>query len=316
MSNKKLFKQIRQLGFTEYEAKCYLALFERESLAVSEVSVLAGIPRSNAYEALEKLLAKGVVVAIPGKIKKYTSSDPWILKEKALETLSATTQSELENLERQGREILEKKKALQTSIEEIISNLDSLYKVSRSNGSPLYPVEILRDPMQVHRKVVLLSSISKKETLYFKKPPYYFSPPGLEEMQMEVSIAALKRGAKIRKITQLQKDEKNRRQFYEHEKSSKKYPGLALKIIDELPIKLMVVDERYSMYCIDDPANGENAAINILTDNCAIATAFKLLFETYWNKAKDYIVIDGKKYYLNKWDPDDPTVVHWHKNDK
>jgi HTH-type transcriptional regulator, sugar sensing transcriptional regulator len=288
MSNKKLFRQIRQLGFTDYEAKCYLALFERESLAVSEVSALAGIPRSNAYEALEKLLAKGVVVAIPGKMKKYTASDPWILKEKALENLTASTQNELEILEKKGREIEERKKVTQKNIEDIVSNLDSLYKTSRSENSPLYSMEILRDPIQVHRKIVLLHTLSKQEILVFKKPPYYFLSPGLEDEQIKVTIDAINRGVKIRRIVEPRHDEKDSKRYLERVKATEDYYEISQKTYNDIPIKFFVVDQRYSMYCIKDPVNGENAAINVVTDDRGIGMAFKLLFEAYWKKAEDY----------------------------
>jgi HTH-type transcriptional regulator, sugar sensing transcriptional regulator len=323
MGNQRLLKRIRQLGFTEYEAKCYLALFERDSLAVSDVSILAKIPRSNAYEALERLSAKGVIVAVPGKIKKYAASDPWVLKEKALETFASATETEIEVLERRRLEILEKKKrdirdrkkAVQEDIEDIVKELDSLYKVSRSDASPLYSMEILRDPIQVHRKATLLSAISQKELLFFIRPPYYYSALGAEDIQIDAQIGALKRGVNMRKIQQLRNNEKERKQFYDYLKSTDKYEGGEQRVLDELPIKLAVADERYCMYALDDPTTGKEAAINVITDNRTVAKAFKLLFESYWAMAKDYLIINGKKCYLNKWDPTDPTVKYLRGSD-
>ena len=96
---------------TSYEAKSYLSLLERDTLTVSEVSKLAGIPRPNAYEALEKLMSKGMCISKPGDVKKYTASDPLLLQEKFLPEAKLATEIELENLRKKEKEILEKSKA-------------------------------------------------------------------------------------------------------------------------------------------------------------------------------------------------------------
>jgi sugar-specific transcriptional regulator TrmB len=315
MKDHKLFEQIRQLGFSDYEAKCYLSLFERESLAVSEVSALAKIPRPNTYDAMEKLLARGLIVSIPGKIKKYSVSDPWILREKSLESLTTSMEMELENLERRRREIIEmkikeiveRKKAIQENIDDVAKELESLYKKSRSNDSPLHHMEILRDPMQVHRKATMISTISEREILFFSRPPFYFAGQGSEKDQIDAQIAALKRGVKIRKIQQLSNNEEDKTRYYEWLKNTEKYEGIEQRTIEELPIKLAVVDEKISMYCIEDPILGISSATNIIVENTAIASAFKMLFGSYWVKAKDYLIINGSKRYLNRWEATYPS---------
>jgi|WetSurMetagenome_2_1015567.scaffolds.fasta_scaffold17078_2 HTH-type transcriptional regulator, sugar sensing transcriptional regulator len=306
MKNHKLFDQIRKLGFSEYETKCYLALFERESLAVSEVSSLAGIPRSNAYDALEKLLAKGLIVSIPGKMKKYAASDPWILKEKSLETLITSTETELENLERRRREILEmkikeildRKKAIQENIDGVVKELDLLYKGNRSNDSPLHYVEILKDPLQVQRKATQLCSCIEKEMLAFKKPPFYFTSKEQEQEQIDAQIAALDRGVTIRSIQEIPRDEADRIGFFEWLRIAVHPEKHKLRLIDELPIKMAVFDEKIAMYSMEDPVLGKSSITTILTENSALAKSFKLLFESLWVTARDYFVFEGHKYRI------------------
>ncbi|MFQ6105075.1 MAG: helix-turn-helix domain-containing protein [Candidatus Glassbacteria bacterium] len=60
MSNPSVLKRLKELGLTDYEAKSCLSLLEKDTLTVTEVSKIAGIPRANAYEELEKLLVKGL----------------------------------------------------------------------------------------------------------------------------------------------------------------------------------------------------------------------------------------------------------------
>jgi len=106
-----ILKRLREVGLTSYEARSYLSLLERDTLTVSEISKLAGIPRPNAYEALEKLMSKGMCISKPGDVKKYTASDPLVLQEKFLPEAKLATEIELENLRKKEKEILEKSKA-------------------------------------------------------------------------------------------------------------------------------------------------------------------------------------------------------------
>ena len=71
-----ILKRFKELGLSSYEAKAYLSLLERDTLTVPEISKLAGIPRPNTYDDLERLMIKGICISKPGNTKKYSSSDP------------------------------------------------------------------------------------------------------------------------------------------------------------------------------------------------------------------------------------------------
>ncbi len=54
--------QMKQLGFSEYESKAYLALLETYPLSGYALSKASGVPRSRIYEVLGNLTAKQVVM--------------------------------------------------------------------------------------------------------------------------------------------------------------------------------------------------------------------------------------------------------------
>lgn len=58
----KLIKQLTELGFSEYEARVYLALLRESPLNGYQISKNAGIPRSMVYEALGRLDTRGAVL--------------------------------------------------------------------------------------------------------------------------------------------------------------------------------------------------------------------------------------------------------------
>jgi HTH-type transcriptional regulator, sugar sensing transcriptional regulator len=50
---------LQQLGFTEYEARAYVALLQRYPVNGATVAKLAHLPRANVYDVLSKLEARG-----------------------------------------------------------------------------------------------------------------------------------------------------------------------------------------------------------------------------------------------------------------
>jgi hypothetical protein len=48
-----------QLGFSEYEARAYLALVQRNPLNGYELAKVPGVPRANIYAVLQKLKERG-----------------------------------------------------------------------------------------------------------------------------------------------------------------------------------------------------------------------------------------------------------------
>jgi DNA-binding MarR family transcriptional regulator len=55
---------LQQLGFSEYEARAYLALAQRSPLNGYELAKVSGLPRANVYAVLQKLEERGAVVRL------------------------------------------------------------------------------------------------------------------------------------------------------------------------------------------------------------------------------------------------------------
>jgi HTH-type transcriptional regulator, sugar sensing transcriptional regulator len=307
MSNLLLFKQIKQLGFTDHEAKCYLTLFERESLLVSEIAKLAGIPRKSAYEALEKLTVKGLAVSLPGNVKRYAASDPWILQEKLLEVLKMSTETDLENmkkrqqanLERKMNEILDREKAARDNMNAMIGKIDSLYKNSRGNGNPLENIEVLKAPLQIVRRALQLKAEVKTEILAFTKPPYFQSTDKFQREQDQGQLDAIRRGVKVKCIYEIPVEEPERTSFFESF-STLITPGEEARVIEKLPIRLEIFDRKRLLYAMEDPLQGKLSFTSITTDYAPLAECFVTSFHVYWEQAKDYYIFDNRKYYISE----------------
>lgn len=62
---------LKSLGFTEYEAKAYLALLAESSVTGYAVAKHSGVPRSKIYEVLDNLVSRGDVIVSPGEPPLY-----------------------------------------------------------------------------------------------------------------------------------------------------------------------------------------------------------------------------------------------------
>jgi HTH-type transcriptional regulator, sugar sensing transcriptional regulator len=334
MKSHSLVDRIKQMGFSEYEAKCYLALFERGSLTVGEVIKIAKIPKPNAYQAMERLLAKGVSVAVPGKTKRYAASDPSILKEKVLAALSVTVESELEKFEKKQKEISdmkmkeilklerkrktaldaqirgirEKEKTLQENIDVVTSKLNVYYKNNRSNGNPLEYIEILKNSDQISRKLTQFFSEAKHEVVGFTKPPFFYTTEKQRKGQLEAQSDARKRGVITKSIHEMPTDkmewETFLKEFRDYVVPNKNDEN---RVIESLPMKMIIFDGCIVVFSLDDQIQNEPSVTSLVVEHHALAKSLKELFESYWKKAKDYYILDGKKYCLPKYENDENT---------
>ena len=71
---------LKRIGFTEYEARAYLALSRLGPSKVSEIVKESKLPRNKTYDALQSLEIKGKVATLPVSPKKYKISDPEMIK--------------------------------------------------------------------------------------------------------------------------------------------------------------------------------------------------------------------------------------------
>jgi sugar-specific transcriptional regulator TrmB len=62
--NGDIMERLEAIGFSEYEAKSYLALLRESPVTGYQLSKLSGVPRSMIYEVMGKLVARGAVLTV------------------------------------------------------------------------------------------------------------------------------------------------------------------------------------------------------------------------------------------------------------
>src|SRR5829696_7644053 len=93
---------LQQLGFSEYEARAYLALPQRNPLNGYELAKVSGLPRANVYAVLQKLEERGAVVRLDmSSGARYAPVAPAELIQRIasrFQNVLSTTQQALEEL--------------------------------------------------------------------------------------------------------------------------------------------------------------------------------------------------------------------------
>lgn len=309
-----ILKGFKKIGLNSYMAKSYLSLLGKDTLTVTEVSRIAEIPRANAYEALDKLMLRGMCIAKPGGQKKYTASNPDFLekvfladaKNKADEELEKLTvmeknildkskkvlKIELKKLEKKRKEIINNSEILKDTIAATTKELKPQFEKSRLNKSPLEYIEIIKDARQGYDRYMQLLNNAKEEILIFSKPPYSVSNEKLEE-QVDQQVKTMKRKVIAKSIYEIPEDDESKKWLLTMIDRAVK-SGEEAKVIKELPIKMVIFDSKIVMSMMENHVLSQDSLTAQIVEHSAMAKSLKLLFETLWQQAEDYNILRDK----------------------
>jgi len=92
VASKETLDKLEDIGLNMYERKIYSALLSRSVSTAGELSEMTNVPRSRAYDVLESLAEKGLVVIKSSSPMEYVSIPP----EQAIENIKAQHEQELE----------------------------------------------------------------------------------------------------------------------------------------------------------------------------------------------------------------------------
>lgn len=86
----KIIESLKELGFNTYESKVYLALLKKYPATGYEVSQIADVPQSRAYDTLRVLEKRKIVIAANSKPVTYTPIKPTELTQRFKRKISST----------------------------------------------------------------------------------------------------------------------------------------------------------------------------------------------------------------------------------
>ena len=252
--NKEILDKLHQIGLSVNEAKVYTALLGKSSYSATECANIAGVPRQMIYRILDSLINKGLCILKQGKIKKYSAADP-----------KSGIKHLVEEQERKAK-----------MSQELLLTLHSYFKAGQKEKNPLEYITIIKEKKQIAKLFMKLEKESLREILVFAKPPYSF-----QHKDNITEIEVLKKGITIKTIYE------NNKMIIEKDFLLDMYisAGEEARVVEELPIKLAIFDEKTVLLALKDPITHRPSLTTMLIEHSDFAKVMKITFESIWNSA-------------------------------
>ena len=272
-----LLNKLQESGLTKREAHIYLALLQKKEFAASELASIIPVGRTKVYEIIPNLIAKGLCTEIQKDGKKmYCAVEP---KSALQSLLSFFRQKVEEEITKKEEEIIKK----QEMFNNLENDLGEIYTNNLDKSASLDYIEVLKDRNQIKSRWIEIQKNTRKEMLGFNKPPY--SMPYSENMKHQQKL--MKKKSIISKGIYEYKD------LFKGEIPSDFFPvfeyyeslGEECKVIEKLPMKLMIMDEKITMLALNDPVSMQPSITTMIIRHPSFALAQKEVFESYWLKA-------------------------------
>lgn len=151
--SEKLLSRIRQsFALNLYEARIWAALLSRGKSTAGELSDIANVPRSRAYDVLESLEKKGFVMMKLGKPIQYMAVSP-------IEVIERVKKNERENLKQKEDEL----ENLRNS--DSLKKLDTLFRKGIEYIDPTELSGIVKGRTNIYSKLENMITAAKKDVI-------------------------------------------------------------------------------------------------------------------------------------------------------
>lgn len=257
-----LSKLRRYFGLNLYEVRIWTALLSRGVSTAGELSDIANVPRSRAYDILESLEKKGFVIMKIGKPIKYLAVPP----KEVLERVK-------KNIKKQSEEKITRLEGLKEN--DVLDELNSLHTqgIDLVEPSDLSGSLKGRHNLYNHFELVIRSA-EKTVTIVTTEQGLIRKIDSLKPVFEQIK----KRGVKIRILAPLTKENK---------KAVEDLKGLAEIKNTKTKARFIVVDSKEIIFMImDDKDVHPNYDVGIWINTPYFASAIEELFELAWKNIK------------------------------
>lgn len=255
-------RDFEAFGLSGYEARVLVSLLRAGVATPAELARLSGVHRTSAYPVLEELAAKGLADVRAGKTAVWASPGT----EEVLARLKAMEEERL--------------KGLNDRLDQTRTALSRL--VPDAPAAAIPNAQIVRGAAQVRRIYERLLREAHSEVLVFNRPPYTWAPGRTNAVVLET----LKRGVKARVVYQRVELEGPDADGFRDETTAYLKAGVKARVVDELPIKLVIVDRESVLFAMPDPFSDSAFPTNLVVEHPGFVAMQVHGFEAVWNNAE------------------------------
>lgn len=245
--------ELDSLGVSHAEQQLYEVLLHHPDQTLAELGELTKLGAARLRGLLKTLADKGMLTRTPHRPARYAPAPPDI----AVEVLALRRQQEIESARLAGVAFCNRIR----------------HTTFSANESP---VEVIRGHATVAHRFEQIQQMARQELLILDKPPYVVEPDGEQHLlQQELQHRgvhyrtiydreALGPAERVEKLRQLAAS------------------GEEARVLDGVPMKLVIADRRIGLAPHDLPGDDETA---VLLRSSALLDGLVTLFETLWDQA-------------------------------
>ena len=270
-----IIQKLKNLGFTDYESKVFLAVLQGRLMSASEIAEAARIRRTDIYSILKRFVKKGYCNQIEtNSVTKFELINPDIIFDKIEGKINKTREKEIKDLK------------------DVFSEIKPLYR-SRDNGeNNVVNVELIRGYNQ-HREAKFINVFreAKKEILFMTRPEYMVSG----EVD-NIAVKFISKGGVIRSVYEanggfkLKKNgnwkEGTVNDLIENVRSFTAY-GEQVRLCGEKVPNITVFDRETVFMNINDGTVPKHNEADIIIRSPNFADSMVLVFESFWKKSQE-----------------------------
>ncbi len=252
---------LKDLGFSDVEAKVYLALIQQGSLSAPALAELTGAPRSSIYLVLRGLKDKGLIEGGAGYGSRFSAIAPG----KALNTLF-----------QQERELIDRREVLAG---QVLPELEAAFREG-IDESDEQMIEVLRSGPSISERYDRLQLEAEQSIDVLVKAPAVLTRRG-----NPAEIQSLKRRVRNRGLYEEQaltapEIEPHLSTWVAAGEQIRTYRG-------ELPVKMALIDRRAALLALPTPGSGSNYTA-IIVRHASVGAALGMLFDHLWEQSQPY----------------------------
>jgi len=256
-----MVERLVRLGLTQYEARAYVALIRRDGSTPAEIAKFASVPRPRIYDVIASLVAKGLASERPGRTAKFVATPP----DEAAGTLMKIHSERLQTLEADAAVVR--------------AELGPAFLEGSMHSDPLDYIELIRSPEGIAKRFSELQQSVEREMLVFSKMPAVVR---IEENDVGLDLARTRKLRSIYEFSLLDDplSLEGVQRFIQ--------AGEQARFVEELPMKMGIIDERIVLLAMVDPVGGDSGLTTLVIKHAQLACSLKLAFEQVWATGVDF----------------------------
>jgi sugar-specific transcriptional regulator TrmB len=256
-----LVRALAELGLSPNEGRLYISLLRLETPTAAELARSSGVPRPKVYEALGALETRGFCALVGGRVTRY----------RALPA-DVALRGWIRHRDHERAAAAEREQALGDML---VRLLPRPQQARPAIGPPEY-MEAISGRTRTTAAIEEIIGRAEESVRMMQQPPW-LQPRSRWNV---AEVAAAKRGAHVRVIYSREAARDPRRW------SDLLAAGGECRVLEEVPMKLLVRDDAEALISLRDANTGEQSTLSAAIRHPDLARPLGLLFEQHWDNAK------------------------------